>query len=248
MIDSNLSFLQFCDNEDLKTLCDTLTHNNKGELRFNEQLSETEQYKQYYPADMKKMWTGISMELQRYGGNTILNLCRGGEGVSYETILKDVCRKLRIQLSKDLTVDEAEKLLLHKYCQEMIGKMDITLLRELGSKIGINIKNTNLHELSQSILHRINNGDNKILIPVLAFLGVNISRILLTGGVIYATKGILGRMVGILCGPIGWSLTLGWLAFDVAGPAYRVTIPAVLQIACLRVKFHACLLPMEEVS
>lgn len=35
-------------------------------------------------------------------------------------------------------------------------------------------------------------------------------------------------------GPIGWVLTALWTIVDIAGPAYRVTVPAVIQIAYIR--------------
>ena len=40
--------------------------------------------------------------------------------------------------------------------------------------------------------------------------------------------------MAILTGPIGWAITGLWTAIDVAGAAYRVTIPAVIQVAALR--------------
>lgn len=40
--------------------------------------------------------------------------------------------------------------------------------------------------------------------------------------------------MSILTGPIGWAITAIWTAIDIAGAAYRVTIPAVIQVAYLR--------------
>ena len=45
---------------------------------------------------------------------------------------------------------------------------------------------------------------------------------------------LLTRTASILTGPIGWIITGLWTMVDIAGPAYRVTIPAVIQIAYLR--------------
>ena len=39
--DKDLAFLATCENEDLRTLCDILTYNSKGELRLSEQLTNT---------------------------------------------------------------------------------------------------------------------------------------------------------------------------------------------------------------
>ena len=47
--------------------------------------------------------------------------------------------------------------------------------------------------------------------------------------------GLEGMMtIGAFAGPIGWVITGLWTLADVAGPAYRVTIPAVIQVAFLR--------------
>ena len=40
--------------------------------------------------------------------------------------------------------------------------------------------------------------------------------------------------MAILTGPIGWAITAAWTLIDVGGAAYRVTIPAVIQVAFLR--------------
>ncbi|MNH46242.1 hypothetical protein D3C79_1089360 [compost metagenome] len=42
--------------------------------------------------------------------------------------------------------------------------------------------------------------------------------------------------MAVLTGPIGWVVTGAWTMVDIASPAYRVTIPAVIQVAALRQK------------
>ena len=49
--------------------------------------------------------------------------------------------------------------------------------------------------------------------------------------------GILSRFISIFCGPVGWLLLTGWTIWDIMGPAYRVTIPAVIQVAYMRTKY-----------
>ena len=49
---------------------------------------------------------------------------------------------------------------------------------------------------------------------------------------------LLSRLIGVAAGPIGWALTGAWTAFDLAGAAKRVTVPAVIQIAVLRKKYR----------
>ena len=61
-------------------------------------------------------------------------------------------------------------------------------------------------------------------------------RQLFNRGLSFAAGSSLTRILGMWAGPVGWSITILWSIFDIAGPAYRVTIPAVIQIALLRQK------------
>lgn len=63
-----------------------------------------------------------------------------------------------------------------------------------------------------------------------------VARALLGRGLSFAANAALTRWIGVFAGPIGWAVTIAWTALDIAGPAYRVTIPAVIQIAYMRVK------------
>ena len=47
---------------------------------------------------------------------------------------------------------------------------------------------------------------------------------------------MLTRSISLLTGPVGWVLSSAWLAADIAGPAYRVTIPACMLVAWMRQK------------
>jgi len=47
------------------------------------------------------------------------------------------------------------------------------------------------------------------------------------------------RGIGIALGPIGWAITAVWTFADLSSPAYRVTVPAVIQIAYMRNKIIA---------
>lgn len=47
---------------------------------------------------------------------------------------------------------------------------------------------------------------------------------------------MLKKTLGILAGPIGWVITGALVSINLAGPAYRVTVPACVLIATLRRK------------
>ncbi len=50
----------------------------------------------------------------------------------------------------------------------------------------------------------------------------------------FAANAAITRVVGTMLGPIGWIATGAWLAYDLAGPAFRKTVPAVVYVAMLR--------------
>ncbi len=51
-----------------------------------------------------------------------------------------------------------------------------------------------------------------------------------------AGKVALKKISGILAGPIGWAITGVLVSINLAGPAYRVTVPACFVVAALRRK------------
>lgn len=91
----DLYFLAEYRKEDLKTLANSLTHETKGEIRISEQLTDTLAYVRNYPDNIYELWKEIARDLQRYGGNTIVNYF-GKQGICYHVILKDVCKKIHI--------------------------------------------------------------------------------------------------------------------------------------------------------
>lgn len=61
-----------------------------------------------------------------------------------------------------------------------------------------------------------------------------VMKALMGRGLALAANATLARSMAILTGPIGWAITAAWTVIDVGGAAYRVTIPAVIQVAFLR--------------
>lgn len=53
-----------------------------------------------------------------------------------------------------------------------------------------------------------------------------------TFGTLFAAQ----RALSFIAGPIGLALSSAWLLSDIAGPAYRVTVPACIIVAYLRQK------------
>ena len=63
-----------------------------------------------------------------------------------------------------------------------------------------------------------------------------ISRMLIGRSALMIGSNLLNKVLGTLAGPLGWVITAGWTVYDLASPAYRVTIPGVIQVAYMRMR------------
>jgi uncharacterized protein YaaW (UPF0174 family) len=233
--DSDLRFLGKMASEDLSDLVYCLTHDKDGQVRLTEELTSSESYKQYYP-DHQKYWQLVAAEIQCFGANTFVTMLRGGEGVEYKEVLTDVCDKVKVNYSKDSSVEKIENNLLMKILTDALEKMSPQELKELAQASGVDNTNNITSETMVGIFQTIFRvGGFKsyqlTLIIVNAVLKALIGR-----GLSLAGNAALTRTMAILTGPIGWVITGLWTALDIAGAAYRVTIPAVIQVAVLRQK------------
>jgi len=235
--DYDLQFLQYCENEDLRTLCDILTHDNKGRVRLNEQLMNKDSYIASYPDNMDGMWEDIASELQRFGGNTILNFFHHGHGPSYESIVEDVCRTMKVPYGEHDTAEEMEKNLLLSLTEKMLMDMSQEELEQM--ILDLNIKDFNLNKQiaagSILLLARVSRG---WFVKIFDYIIRQVSQRLLGRGIIQLGGQVGKRSVGAILGPIAWVALSAWTVWDIAGPAYRVVVPAIIQVAYMRNKHN----------
>ena len=69
-----------------------------------------------------------------------------------------------------------------------------------------------------------------------------VAKALLGRGLAFGATAGMMRTISVFAGPIGWAITAIWTAFDLGSPAYRVTVPCVIQIAYMRQKaaYRSC--------
>lgn len=230
--DPDLEFLDSLSSEELNNLVYLLTHDKDGERRLTESLTQEDNYKKHYP-DHKQYWKEIAAEIQCFGGNTFANMFRGG-GVPYKEVLCDVCDKMKVNYNKDSSTKKIEQNLLMKILEDALEKMSAEEIAKLGKELGLeNTSKLTSQGLTAIFLAVFRAGGFKsyqlTVIIVNAVLTAIFNRGLTLGGNV-----LLTRTASILTGPIGWIITGLWTMVDIAGPAYRVTIPAVIQIAYLR--------------
>lgn len=234
--DKNLEFLQYCSTEDLQVLVDYLTKDKDGELRVSEELTSTEAYKKYYPHSLPMMWKQIAEELQHYGGNTFANGLRG-TGVPYREILTDVAKKQKVNFNSNNSVEQIEQYILQSIMEKAIEEMSEEELKKFLTEIDAGKTVGTKQAMTAGALAALRLGG--FATYKMAVIVANaVARSLLGRGLTFAGNATLTRTLGVALGPIGWIVTGLWTLFDIASPAYRVTIPCVIQVAYMRLKLQ----------
>lgn len=226
MKDKDLQFLYECNNEQLRMLSNHILYDKDGKKRYTENLSSTNGFLENYPNNMTALLPNIIDELQRFGGNTVLNIIRR-KGVPYREILEDVANKLKVPFNKAHPTELVEDSLLRQLLIVAVDKMneeDVKYLNANLTKEDLKKKLAILKPGAPLFLQLT----TAIVIQLLAKQGF-----IQAAGALAKFAG--GRAFAVLAGPIGWVVSLIWAALDIAGPAYRVTIPCTITIAYLRI-------------
>ena len=233
--DHDLEFLRSVPNESLNDLVNLF----KEKASLTEGLSMNDEYKRYYP-DHQKYIERIMEEIQLFGGNSIVNLFRGNQGVQYREILCDVCDTMKVNYSSNADVKQIEQDLLIKILNDHINKCGTEELKKF-------LKELDLIDKTKTAISYTPQAASAILQAAIKAGGFTSYKIILitvnaawkaifSRGLTLATNAAVARTAGVLAGPVGWAITGAWTAVDLASPAYRVTIPACLLIAKLRIE------------
>lgn len=229
--DDDLEFLRSLKSEDLNDLVSILTIDKDGEKRFSENLTTNDLYKYFYP-DHQKYINLILEEIQCFGESSIANLFRGG-GVKYKEVLCDACDKMKVNFNKNSSVELIEQNLLMKILQDSLTEMNQEQLKELVQDL--DLKTTDFTSTAVMAALQIGIKQSGFLVYKIAVIVANaVAKAILGRGLSLALNAGLVRTISVFAGPIGWAITGAWAVVDIAGPAYRVTIPTVIQIAFLR--------------
>ncbi len=228
--DEDLEFLRELKSSDLNELVEILKGKD-GDERMTEEFSNNELFKKFYP-DHQKYVELIFEELQYFGGNTIVNKIRG-HGVLYKEILCDVCDKFKVNYNKAQNTQLIEQALFMKVLSDSLDKMSEEDLKVVSEELGLNTTNFTVGCVTLALQIAIR--QSGFMAYKIALIVANaIAKAILGRGLSLAANAGIVRTISIFAGPIGWLITGLWAAMDIAGPAYRVTIPAVIQVAFLR--------------
>lgn len=235
--DKDLEFLQYCSEDDIRLLAEYLTKDKDGEERYASQISGHEDFKQRYgqPDKWSKSWRLVAGELQHFGGDSLVNLFRRS-GVFYREILCDVCDKLKVSYDKKKTAYDIENALIEKMVTLAWEKMSEEERQKTLDAFNVSSLGIGAFDL---VLLAIKAGGSGSLKG--AQLMAESAKVIFSG-LSMMSAGAIGsivatRSVALLSGP----LALVFAAFaipQITGVAYRVTMPAVIQIAYMRREYE----------
>ena len=224
-----IPLLRSTSNELLDPLVGYLTAD--GEGRISSELNLTAAYLEHHPDHLKYV-DEISAELQLFGGNTIANTVRD-HGVRYAEICRDVAKRLKVNFNETASVENIETQILMKVLEDAWGKMSDEEKRAFLKELGI--EHSKLPNSLPLIAVQAAMRASGFLAYRIAVIVANaVAKIILGRGLTFATNRALTKGLSVLAGPIGLAITALWTAYDLAGPAYRVTIPSVIQVALIR--------------
>ncbi|HNH53120.1 MAG TPA: ubiquinol-cytochrome C chaperone family protein [Nitrosomonas sp.] len=177
----------------------------------------------------------IADYLRRMGSNDIATLFRG-EGVEYSEVVLDVAQKIgATDASESHSVETNEDFILRKLFADALDKMSDEEKRLLFASMGIKEGAIPFGSAGVIIVQFILKQFGGFATYRMSLIVANmVARAILGHGLSFATNAVITRTIGTMLGPIGWFATGLWLVIDLAGPAYRKTVPAVVHIAMLR--------------
>lgn len=238
--DSDLEFLGKIKSPYLNDLVSCIINDKDGEARWTEDLTSKKIYKENAP-NHHEYWKEIAEEIQLFGSNSLISPFRGGKGVLYREVLTDVCDKLKVNYNKNSKTDIIEQNFLQKIIETTLQQMNDDEKLKIAKEAGIsNIdKVTSLsgQALTSFFISMFRSGGFNSYKLTVQMSNI-IWKFLFGKGLSFTANATLTKIMSILTGPVGWTATAIWTVSDIAGPAYRVTIPVVMQVAILRAKYY----------
>lgn len=244
--DKDLEFLKNCPNEDLKALADLLVFDKDGKKRWNEKLSGKKSYSESYPNNLKNAVNDIILELQCYGADTIASTVREifgkHPGVPYREILIDVCDKKNVSYNKTSSTERIEYHLIQSIIEETLQKASDEDILAIADELGISLTGEeNRDQIIDNILQKSTSPTLYSKMTEIVYSAVVPGAVAGVAGAAAAQVALVAARIGLprlvgLAIPAINAFMWGWLIKDLSGPAYRITVPAVIMIINFRQK------------
>lgn len=222
-------------NEDIGALIDIITDNGKGRISLDDEVKDLLVQAKTNKTITESIRYCIAEEIQRYGGNSIVNFFRSS-GVLYHEIVCDAADRLKVKYGKEEHIEAVEIAILLKVLEKSLDKMSEDERKKLFKEFGVRYRG--LGPAAIAALQAAIRANGFAAYKLAVIVANSVARALLGRGLAFGAMGPALQGMALFAGPVGWAITGLWLAFDLASPAYRVTIPCVLYIAFMRQKMN----------
>ncbi|MDP5130176.1 MAG: hypothetical protein NWQ54_04800 [Paraglaciecola sp.] len=228
--------LRVASKDELSEIANIITNNGKGRLSLDKGvLKIIEKRKRLNELHLSNDL--LANEIRAFGSNTIANSLRRSMPVSYHEVLCNVAKKLGVKkIDKNSPAIDVEIEVLIALLRKAFDKKTVEEIRSL-------LKQGNC-ELDPKTRKLIDNAtDKEALLQMLKtsistyglakLIATALPSSVLAAGKVFALKAMVFRTPGLI-NPLGLALSAAWATYDISGPAYRVTIPAIAHIAFIR--------------
>lgn len=219
---------------DLTILIDLITDSGKGRISLSTEsltrLTKAKTNNRFNAACIDLMID----EIRRFGGNTVANFLRGSNGISYKEIVTDVAKRVKAPHNAQSDCSIIEAAIISTVMEKSLEKMTDAERKEFFESVGQTyIPGSNAAAIASALALAVQTSFFRMTTYVAnAAASSFVGRGLTYGASVVAPTTTAATMAG----PIGWALAAIWTAYDLSSPAYRVTVPFVIQIAYMRSK------------
>ncbi len=196
----------------------------------------------------------LANEVRLFGGDTFMNICRGDDGAlldpskrngpPYKEVLLNVASKCGVkssagkQYQPNARVGDVEKALLQKLLDDAYAKMSESeqkeVVEQMSAQAGKQFSWASGIPLATLLAQAGIQMSGFMAYQIAVIVANGLAKAVLGKGLAFATNAALTKSVSLFAGPLGLVFSGLWLIKDLSGPAYRITIPCVVQIAFLR--------------
>lgn len=242
--DSDLAILALASHDDLTRLANVLTVDVKdGEKRYTQQLLNDPSYQQAFKEqNLTGAWRSIAAELQAYGGDSFVNAMRNvfkdHSGVFYREILSDLCSHLEIKVKPQQDIKAVEDQLLIELVRSQQKEFSTEEMNRILAETarGCDLQDALGTGISFDELAARSGNDVRLAYLLACAAPTMASAALPFLARLSATTvlSIVAPRVGAAVMPATTLLAAGSTLSLLSRPAYRVTLPAVLEVIRIR--------------
>ena len=179
----------------------------------------------FLDAESHKTFFEIGDRIRVNASNDVATIFRGGEGVHYLEIVRDVAEKIEVKYSETDNVEKIEQEIFIKVINDVMKKMSDDERQQFEASLHNNGIGKQGMSYAEDDLRKM------FMAGVMPVIGLQLFQVVAA----QVARGVLGRAV-LAFPPLGVAMPFmgGLLLYELLGPAYRCTIPTVIQLAYMR--------------